>query len=262
MISGSSPSEDQFSFEPSPPLRVKRHVAPASDWDVNVNKIVTSVITEMNDKKDEDGRRLGDSDVGKADAGSPSVSAAARSFASASSCPSGGGSGSTISTNPCEGLRLGPHTPPLPASPTEPRPVLQASSFFGDPFSQYMEDRMAQFRPTPSQNNIERALNFGHPYQLTGETERGRKTVRQPKTGTSAFVTDPNSSYSFLAYNQTRPGAEMAEMTQMTEMTQVMGLANTAPEPQPLVMEYTPEAIPVLDSKREELESANCWCLV
>lgn len=234
----SSCPNDRLSFEPPLPVGAKYCTMPSrSDpCDVNVTQIVTAAILEM-----ENACLDGDGSVLLADSVLPR---SRRSVSAASASPHV--STSSASTNPCDGLGLGPHGPPMPASPFERRRAA-LNSFFVDPLSQYMEDRMAQFRPTPSQNNIDTALNFAHPYQLA-EEDRPSKVLPKVRERRVPVALDPNSSYSFLAYYP------LAKST-------ATGIAQDQ-EPGATTMIYTPEAAPVVESKRDELEAGNCWCFM
>lgn len=229
--------DDRYAFDSTPPLRVKYRTMPSQpdSWDVNVNKIVTTAILEMGN-----GSVNGEGDdwVDKS-----TVPPSRRSVSAASASPHV--STSTASTNPYDEMGIGPHGPPMPATPFESRRAV-LNSFFGDPFSQYMEDRMAQFRPTPSQNNIETALNFSHPYQVPEETEEKSTVLPKVREKPTVAPVNPNSSYSFFC---SYPDA----------VSTVTGIVQHQ-EPVTSTMIYTPEAIPVVESKRDELESGNCWC--
>lgn len=107
---------------------------------------------------------------------------------------------------------------------------------------------MAQFRPTPSQNNVETALNFAHPYQITEETAVKSKVLPKVQKKPPPAPANPNSSYSFLSFYP-------------NEKSTITGIVQDQ-EPAASTMIYTPEANPVVESKIEELESGNCWCFV
>lgn len=68
------------------------------------------------------------------------------------------------SPDPCRDLAQGPHLPPNPMEiAVISRPRLTALIL--DPFTRYMSERLAGFRPTVSLHNPEILLNNHHPYQ-------------------------------------------------------------------------------------------------
>lgn len=76
----------------------------------------------------------------------------------------------TVSPDPLMGIALGPHHPPFPIEPVSVHPI--EPSFFPDPLTEFMEDRIILFRPTCSQNNVESLLNNTHPYQAQPDVKR------------------------------------------------------------------------------------------
>lgn len=142
----------------------------------------------------------------------------------------------SASIDPCFGLRRGPHQPPKPLEGTNRAPKILSNQ--SDRFGRYMEERMIQFRPSDSQNNVEASLNHHHPYQLAAEPLRPA-----PRVEAHAPPPEPvnNSTSSFLPRNRT-----------------------CSAEPEPRSIAYTPRAVPheAKDSAQPSSRPSLCTCML
>lgn len=76
-------------------------------------------------------------------------------------------SDSPISVTPEFDCLAGPRNPPEPSEHSNLEPIEFTSGLFIDPFTEFMQDRLARFRPLDGQSNPNIPLDFAHPYQVT-----------------------------------------------------------------------------------------------
>lgn len=161
----------------------------------------------------------------------------------------------SLSAIPMADLVLGPHHPPFPLELVPVQRRTQEYALFPDAFTEYMEGRMSQFRPVSSQNNVESSLNNGHPYQQQpdmfhlGPNRRSTKATMWLVWFNSNYPRqdgpiaqsppEPDSSCSFLPRNQ-----------------------NLSVEPHPVHMEYTAQAVPIVEVRKSPTtsHSHSCGC--
>lgn len=146
------------------------------------------------------------------------------------------------SIDPCKGMRVGPHEPP---HPIDSAPKLQVTPFtmLQDPFGRSANDRLRNFRPTPSQHDPDTSLNCQHPYQTMPETETWSNRIRYWWSGS---VRDTSSSHNWpqpisvvVANSVNQSTASFIPMQDIG-----MSLENILEQPS-----YTPLAQPIESSK-------------
>lgn len=152
------------------------------------------------------------------------------------------------------------HDPPEPTEQVE-RPELP-SGLFMDPFSEYMLDRLARFRPLDGQSDPNAPLDFAHPYQATDET------ARQP-IWTNWFSGRRQSGQTVQDNAPAPAGSPTMEQTSVQNGSSLFlprnspGIINN--EPSPTALESTPRAEALEDIKIADNEGASssmcAWCL-
>lgn len=181
-----------------------------------------------------------------------------------------------LTPDPCEGVPGGAHEPPRPAETYKCKKT-KMPSLFSDPFAQFMEDRMVQFRPSASQNNPDSSLDFLHPYQAR-EMQLGLivpQNTMQPVTQTARLqLTLHNGRSCPLQLNTlANPGAVTAindslvypSLEMPTHAAQDSSNSflprGLQPEPNGVPMMYTPGAVPFSEIKPVRPPSAHPLCL-
>lgn len=84
---------------------------------------------------------------------------------------------SPVSPAPRFDVTLGPKLPPAPAPAHQPSHSKRGLPVMVDPLADYMEERLARFNPSVSQNNPDAPLDCKHPYQ---QNDRGRPRKNRP----------------------------------------------------------------------------------
>lgn len=184
--------------------------------------------------------------------------------------------------DPLLGLVLGPRQPPFPIEPTPVRGRIE-STLFPDPLTEFMEDRMILFRPTSSQNNVESLLNNTHPYQAqpdlhtestVGRHGRSRWSSIRNSVFSVASGADETSDVSGVGASGVNsqffipirsnalsgiPGSAISDHQSSGSFLQ----RNHSLEPPALTMVYTPRAVPLSDlSKDHQPTRGGCgWCI-
>lgn len=246
-----------YSFLPSPPLRVANAVCsenavrvPERAYSVpqTENKILKSLQRQVHSWSEPLGRPIPKASPSHSHSHSHSP---ANSGAERISHESGLVELDELSAaptmDPLVGMAFGPHQPPFPLEPLPIR-THREPSFFPDPFTEYMEDRMLLFRPTSSQNNVESSLNDTHPYQLQPDSKN----------------TQWNTWFASAAVNSSHNPVEAVENTPARSSNSFLPRNCVSEEPRPTFMEYTPRAEPIGEIRKApspELKPV-CYCLM
>lgn len=175
--------------------------------------------------------------------------------------PQNAASAETLTCNntpdPFQGVRSHPLSPPKPRSPYKP-PMKKYPSLFQDQFTQFMEDRMVQFRPSSSQNNIESSLYEGHPYQVGGGSANCN-AMRSLNHGQGNALR--------LATSETPAVRHQVRESPVNESnSSFMPRGTTGPtpsEPSRSAMTYTPQAVPLEEAKMSlpVVKGPECICM-
>ncbi|OBA24285.1 hypothetical protein METBIDRAFT_30601 [Metschnikowia bicuspidata var. bicuspidata NRRL YB-4993] len=166
------------------------------------------------------------------------------------------------SPNPCQGLSCGPHLPPRPAETYRPQRKI-TPALFHDQFTQFMEDRMAMFQPSSSQNNVEQSLSSNHPYQQVDEVEsmhlRNWFTANSHRN--SAQQMSPRNEPTAVSVNSPGSAIPINNSTSSFLPRGVQGPCSLDPPNSAMV--YTPRAVPLADVKDPPLSPipSQCMCL-
>lgn len=165
--------------------------------------------------------------------------------------------------DPFAGLSVGPHQPPFPVEPEPTRNWIEPS-FFPDPLTGYMEERMISFRPASSQNNVDCSFNDSHPYQRQPDVSLSRDGPLVSRNtlwylwfntagpGATSIV-PPNSENDESLENGADPQSSRSFPSRNS------GALNT--ELQTQHMEYTPQALPLADAKQPPSAGVSATCV-
>lgn len=170
------------------------------------------------------------------------------------------GSEVSNSVTPNFEVNHGRHDPPEPTEQVE-RPDLP-SGLFMDPFSEYMLDRLARFRPLDGQSDPNAPLDFAHPYQANDETPRQPIWTNWFSGGRQSGQTAQNNA-------PAPAGSPIMEETSAQNGSSLF-LPRNSPdiinnEPSPNALVNTPRAEALEDIKIADNEGSNssmcAWCL-
>lgn len=242
-----------FSFAPSPPLRVKtipQYVGRSSRLPPGLSITLPANITIIRSTgKLSHVESLSQFPLG----GSGNTENAVENQPESTVSPE-----SERSDTPNFQCQAGPRSPPEPAHCVE-RPQLPTGLFL-DPFTEYMLDRLARFRPLDGQSNPNMPLDFAHPYQANDDSPQQSLWTNWLTNRWQPAPSAPVATTALSPLVEGPPAASGSSLFLPRDAPQLI-----TEEPASAALEATPQAELLEDSKTEdgpESLSGQCiWCL-